>query len=457
MEALHVKGEDIGYMLISPTNRAGTFYQSLRGHISGALKGAQLVATINRYSQGLERMVRERTQSLSKLNYELKNEISRREEAEKELLKQKNLESLGLLAGGIAHDFNNILTAISGSLSLLALDDEDPAHRRSLYDGMMKAMENARHLTHQLLAFAKGGAPVRKTTSILPLVRETAQFMLHGSNVKAAFHFAETVPNAEIDAGQISQVINNITLNAVQAMPDGGTITYSVDPVVIVQGSSSPEMNPGLAVRIAIADTGSGIPLADVDRVFDPYFTTKETGSGLGLSTALAIVRKHGGDITVSSIRGKGSVFGVYLPASEGETAPVEVPSPTHIPAGLRVLVLDDDSQVQQIMTAFLKRTGEDTTVTADGSEAVSLYESALESGARFDLLIMDLTIPGGMGGSEAFARIRALDPQARAIVTSGYSDVPILAEYRRYGFRGILRKPFTFEDFRAAIAEALS
>ncbi len=455
MEALYAREEDLGYILFNLGDRRGIFFKNLRLQISLAVKGAQLVSTVNRYSEGLERMVRERTAKLAELNEELTQEIRRRESAEKELLKRKNLESLGLLAGGIAHDFNNILTVISGNLSMLTLGDEDSAGRRILYAGMLKALESAKNLTHQLLAFSKGGAPIKKAVSIVPFVQETAGFLLRGSNVKPEFSFAPNVGNAEIDAGQIGHVINNIVLNAVQAMPDGGTIVFGVDAVHTRPGDH-PGIPPGRYVKISIEDSGPGIPPGIMDKVFDPYFTTKEKGSGLGLSTSLAIVRKHGGDITVSSTVGAGAVFDVYLPASDREAEEAAEETAVEVPSGLRILVLEDDPQVCQVLSAFLSKTGQESTVTGEGSQAVESYAAALESGKRFDLVLMDLTIPGGMGGREAMARVLELDPDARGIVSSGYSDVPVLADSRRYGFRAILKKPFTLQDFKRAVREAL-
>ncbi len=455
MEALYAREEDLGYILYNLGDNRGILFKNLRQQISLAVKGAQLVNTVNRYSEGLELMVRERTAKLAELNEELTEEIRRRERAEKELLKRKNLESLGLLAGGIAHDFNNILTVISGNLSMLTLDDENAAGRRVLYAGMLKALESAKNLTHQLLAFSKGGAPIKKAVSIVPFVQETAEFLLRGSNVKPEFRFAPNVGNAEVDAGQIGHVINNLVLNAVQAMPEGGTIVLGVDAVHERPGGH-PGIAPGRYVKISIEDSGPGIPPGIIDKVFDPYFTTKEKGSGLGLSTSLAIVRKHGGDITVSSAVGVGAAFVVYLPASDKEAEEAAVETAIEIPSGLRVLVLEDDPQVCRVLSAFLSKTGQDSTITGEGSKAVESYAAGLRSGKRFDLVLMDLTIPGGMGGREAMARVLELDPDARGIVSSGYSDVPVLADNRRYGFRAILKKPFTLQDFKRAVHEAL-
>jgi signal transduction histidine kinase/DNA-binding LacI/PurR family transcriptional regulator/CheY-like chemotaxis protein len=453
MEALFVKEEELGFLLFNIGNHPGILYKSIRHQISGAIKGAKLVSTINRYSGELELMVQERTDKLRQLNEDLHSEIRRRETAERELLKQKNLDSLGLLAGGIAHDFNNILTAISGNINMLQISDDAGEHRDQLLESTMKAVGNAKHLTDQLLTFSKGGSPIKKAMSILPIIEETATFILRGSNVKPAFLFAPDISTIEIDPGQISQVLNNIILNATHAMPEGGKITFTVANRTIDDAPHN--VKPGQYVNITISDTGYGIPPEIIDRIFDPYFTTKEKGFGLGLSTSLTIIRKHDGDILVTSEKGKGAEFNILLPVS-GKTGVVdENEGAAEIPSGLRILVLEDDPQVCQVFNRFMNKTGQESIITSDGKDTLREYENKMRDGTPFDIVIMDLTIPGGMGGIETMEKILAIDPHARGIVTSGYSNVPVMANKNEYGFKAILKKPFTFNEFKAAVREA--
>jgi len=453
MESLYVRNENIGYILFNIGDHPGLLYKNLRHQISSAIKSAQLINTINRYSESLEHMVQERTVKLNELNINLKQEIDKRETAEKELLKQKNFESLGLLAGGIAHDFNNILTAISGNISLLQIDDRNPETRTRLYDGVMKAIGNARNLTQQLLTFSKGGSPVKKTMTVIPLIEETVEFLLRGRAVKAEFAFDDGVKNIEIDPDQISQVVNNIVLNAIHSMHEGGFLRVGAKNARIEENSA--HLSKGEYVKIFFSDTGCGISETIIDRIFDPYFTTKDKGTGLGLSTSLAIIKKHGGNILVESKKGNGTTFTVYLPATDREIEKGTADAGEDIPRNLNILVLEDNEQVLRILRMFLEKTGQNYVCTVDGVDTVREYEAAMKRGEKFDIVITDLTIPGGLGGEQAMARILAMDPDARGIVSTGYSDVPVLADKNTYGFRSALLKPFTFNDFTKAIKEA--
>jgi|GEM_PF-967217 len=455
MESLYVRNENIGYMLFNMGDHPGLMYKNLRHQISSAIKGAQLINTINRYSESLELMVQERTNKLNELNLDLKREIGKRETAEKELLKQKNFESLGLLAGGIAHDFNNILTAVSGNISLLQIDDGNPDMRARLYEGIMKAIDNAKNLTQQLLTFSKGGSPVKKAMTIVPLIEETVRFLLRGSSIKPEFSLDKNLKSIEIDPNQISQVLNNLIINAVHAMPQGGTLKVDAGSELI-SGNSS-RLKPGEYIRISLTDTGHGISDSIIDNIFDPYFTTKSKGTGLGLSTSLAIIRKHEGDIQVRSREGTGTTFTIYLPTTDKNPERETMSRTEDTPRGLNVLVLEDNEQVRKILAMFLDATGQKYTCTVDGEETVIEYRNAFEQGKKFDIVITDLTIPGGLGGEQAMARILSIDPDARGIVTTGYSDIPVLANKTAYGFKASLRKPFTMNDFRKALNEALS
>jgi signal transduction histidine kinase/DNA-binding LacI/PurR family transcriptional regulator/CheY-like chemotaxis protein len=464
IEALYVNGKDLGYLLFNLGDHPGILYKSMRYQIANAVGSARLISTVNAYSEGLERMVGDRTAELEKANEALTREMSLREIAEREMLKNRNLESLALLAGGIAHDFNNFLTAIAGNASILSLGADDAASQKELVADMLGAIQNAKALTGQLLTFSKGGTPVKKAVSIVPIVEDTAQFMLRGSSVKADFDFAPELKNTEIDVGQISQVLNNIVINAVHAMPGGGILKISARQERLSDPSpDSPQpphgLKPGEYLRISIEDSGSGIAPEIIDRIFDPYFTTKEKGSGLGLSTSLAITRKHGGTITVDSVLGKGSAFHVWLPTSDRDAAIVAYPASASIPSGLRFLVMDDNPQVRKILQAFTRNLGGSADIYEDGAAAVAAFEKRMKSGQRYDLMIFDMTVPGGMGGPEAIGRIKRLDPTAVGLLMSGYSEIP--EAYPPVGAESrsgqILAKPFTFEEFQMAIHQALS
>ncbi|MGE5172746.1 MAG: PAS domain S-box protein [Betaproteobacteria bacterium] len=370
--------------------------------------------------------------------------IGERKRTESELLKIEKLESLGVLAGGIAHDFNNLLTVVLGSISLAQLDADPsgPMYQR-LSDGE-KAVLRARDLTQQLLTFARGGAPVRKTASIHDIVEEACGFSLSGSNVKCTFSFGESLRPVDVDAGQISQVIHNLVINAGQAMPDGGSIHVSCQNTTIDARDMLPLMD-GRYVKISVKDQGIGIPREILSKIFDPYFTTKPKGSGLGLATSYSIVKKHGGYIGVESEPGAGSIFHVYLPASLQEL-PAKPPQPKGPPGKGKILVMDDEEAVRQIVGEMLKSLGYDPSFARDGLEALAVYQRAAQTGATFNAVIMDLTIPGGMGGKEAIRKMLELDPRARVIAASGYSNDPIMADFESHGFSGVIAKPYTMD-----------
>jgi len=363
---------------------------------------------------------------------------------EREAQKAQRLESLGLLAGGIAHDFNNLLTVILGNISFVRLHINETVedHRRLL--AAEKASEKARRLTHQLLTFAKGGTPVKEVASIAEIVRETAEFALHGSKARVEFEFSEDLMASEVDTGQISQVFHNILINADQAMPQGGVVRIearNVDIHILDERG----LTPGPYIRISFRDNGEGIEPEHLDRIFDPYFTTKERGNGLGLATCYSIIKQHDGHIEVESVPGEGSTFQVYLPAT-GKARPVQPIEKKLVPGKGRVLVMDDEEMVRDLAGAALAALGYETVLAGDGGEAVDLYEKALKAGKPFDVVIMDLTIPGGIGGKEAIQLLRKIDPQVKAVVSSGYAQDPIMANYADYGFSAVLAKPYSIK-----------
>jgi PAS domain S-box len=384
-------------------------------------------------------------------------DVTEHERLEQELVRATKLESVGILAGGIAHDFNNILTAVMGNVALAALD-VDPASEtaRSLKEAE-KATLRARDLTQQLLTFAKGGEPVRTAVQLDGIVKEMTTFTLHGSPVKAEYAFEENLWPADADKGQIGRVVQNLVLNAVQAMPEGGTVKIALRNERI-DGLSRLALPPGDYVRIEISDTGVGIRPEHLPRIFDPYFTTKQTGSGLGLAAVYSIVNKHRGTIDVASQLGAGTTFSIWLPASMGAAAAGERGEVTARDVSLkgRVLFMDDEESIRQMAGFLLRRFGFEVTCVADGAEAVRVYRNALDEAEPFTLVIMDLTVPGGMGGREALVRLREIDPHVRAIVSSGYSSDPVLANYRTHGFCGVVAKPYEVGEFARVLREAL-
>ena len=383
-------------------------------------------------------------------------DITSHKRMENELLKVEKLESLGILAGGIAHDFNNILSAILGNVSLakLLVKPEEKLHK--YINNAETACARARDLTQQLLTFAKGGAPVKKTSSIAQLLNETAGFALRGSNVRCEFQVAEDLWTAEVDEGQISQVIHNLVINADQAMPEGGTLKVRAENI-LVNGQKGIPLPEGKYITVSVRDHGIGIPKEYIAKIFDPFFTTKQKGSGLGLASCYSILVNHGGYITAVSEPGAGATFTFYLPASAEKIEHKEVAGEVNSDGKGRILVMDDEDIIRDMAQELLSGMGYEVELAGDGVEALNRYQEARASGAPVDAVIMDLTIPGGMGGEEAIQKLLAIDPEARAIVSSGYSNNPIMADYKKYGFSGVLAKPYKITELSAVLQSVMN
>jgi PAS domain S-box-containing protein len=378
------------------------------------------------------------------------HDITDRKRMQEELLKTQKLESLGVLAGGIAHDFNNILTAIIGNVSLARMQVGEGHKAAARLAVSEKALARATDLTRQLLTFARGGEPIKKIIEVGGLIKEAASFAIHGSTVKCQFVLANDLWLVEADEGQLSQVIQNLVINARQAMPEGGTLTLKAENIRSTQEGKK-------FVHICVADSGAGITENHLQRIFDPYFTTKQLGSGLGLATCYSIIKRHGGNITVTSTLGKGSTFYVDLPASD-QGSVVEAGLKMEVVHGSgRVLVMDDEEPVRQTAQAMLEELGYMVECTKNVSDTVDLYRQRREEGTPFSAVIMDLTIPGGIGGKEAINFLHKIDPNVKAIVSSGYSTDPVMANYSEFGFVAVLRKPYRPQEMSVLLRDCLS
>jgi PAS domain S-box-containing protein len=384
-------------------------------------------------------------------------DITERKRVEAELQKLEKLESVGMLAGGIAHDFNNILTGLYGNIALarMKLAVDHPGLR--YLEAAEQSMQRATFLTSQLLTFAKGGAPVKKSLSLGGLVKDVINFNLAGSNVRPMIKLADKLWSARADHGQIQQVFASLTTNARQAMPDGGHLHVSLENAALADNAVH-GLDAGNYLRITMADEGAGIAPEHLDRIFEPYFTTKQSGSGLGLATTYSIIDKHNGHISVISRPGKGTTFTLYLPACTFAETPAEQPETADAPTDQlsRVLVMDDEEMIRNLLRDMLGESGFAVETAAEGRQAIDLYRQAMDAGTPFAVVILDLTVPGGMGGQDAAEGILLMDPGARIIVSSGYADDPVMANYTDYGFKGVAPKPYRLDKLSGVLAEVL-
>lgn len=375
------------------------------------------------------------------------HDITSSERYAHEMIKSSKMESLGMLAGGIAHDFNNLLTTILGNISLVQ-NDFAPV---DVLEQSEHACLLAKDLTQQLLTFAKGGAPIKKVVDLQELVERSVKLSLTGSNVEASFTVGDDGLFVEADPSQMNQVIQNLSINAVQAMPDGGSYNVSLQQVDLENDSPLP-LSPGKYICIELKDTGMGVPEENISKIFDPFFSTKSFGTGLGLTTSYSIVKRHFGHVEVSSDLGYGTRFSIYIPATH-KTVEKEEKQVTEVMHGNgKILLMDDDSAIREVAKLILERLGYTVTGTTKGEDAIAVYKEAMGTEREFDVVIMDLTIPGHMGGKDAIKELLKIDPNVCGIVSSGYSTDPIMSDFESYGFSSVVEKPFRVEELSRAI-----
>ncbi len=390
----------------------------------------------------------------------ISRDITEGKKTEAELQKIQKLESVGVLAGGIAHDFNNILTAIMGNISLARIYAKSGRTADKVMEKLTAAemaSAQAQDLTQQLLTFARGGAPVKKMSSVAELLIDSVTFVSSGSNVKCEFSIPDDLWSAEVDEGQMNQVISNIIINAEQAMPHGGVIDVCADNVIAGAEPDIP-LAAGGYIKISISDHGVGIRKENLQKIFDPYFTTKREGNGLGLAICYSIVRNHGGSIMAESQVGVGTTMHIYLPVCSEEILVIEERKEKEPIRGEgSILVMDDEKHIRDVAAEMLISIGYDVVTTIDGTEALELYREAMESGSAYDAVIMDLTIPGGMGGKETIRKLMEMDPDVNAIVSSGYSNDPIMSGFSEYGFRGVIAKPYEIRELSEVLHRVMT
>ena len=425
-------------------------------------EGYESINYVNRciHKDGSIKYISWNAKTLDNRIYCIGRDITEQKKCEELIFQSQKMDAIGHLAGGIAHDFNNILTGVFGNISMTKtmLPKEHPGLK--YIEDSEKAMNRAIHLTSQLLTFAIGGGPVKENTSLGNVIKEVSQFDLSGSKVKLVFEQPKNLWVAKVDKGQIQQVFSNLTLNAKQAMPNGGTLFISLQNIDISE-NMIPNLIKGKYIKAIVKDQGIGIDSRHLKRIFEPFFTTKLTGRGLGMATVYSIIDKHGGIIDVKSIIGKGTTFTLYLPAAKSQqhlkTKLLDVANQSEKQHPTKILVMDDEVMICNLLSGILKNNGFLVSTAYEGKQAVIMYKQSIDDDEPFDIVIMDLTIPGGMGGKEAIIEILKIDPAAKCIISSGYSNDPIMAEYANYGFKGLVPKPYIPSDLINTLNQVLN
>ncbi|WP_155315045.1 hybrid sensor histidine kinase/response regulator [Desulfosarcina alkanivorans] len=379
----------------------------------------------------------------------------------------RHLESIAAFSGGVAHDYNNLLTAIMGNISLALEQVAADSELTGLLEQALTASRAAKTLTRRLITFSKGGQPAKQPTDMVEVVRNTAAFSLSGTPIRCELGPSNGIWSALIDRGQISQAIHNLIVNAAESMPSSGTIFISFENMILDSPNST--LSHGRYIDIAIRDQGTGIPAGHIDKIFDPYFSTRGEGpdkrAGLGLSVSHSIIARHGGDITVCSRVGSGTTFHILLPASSAAAKTVQPDSVNRMPEKKeqpvsgqgRILVMDDEAMIRELTGNMLRHLGYEADFAETGQEAVRKYQAARERSTPYDAVILDLTVKGGMGGEAAIKRLIAIDPAVKAIVSSGYTDNPVIADYGHYGFREVVAKPYEMVEFSAKLSRVIN
>ena len=391
----------------------------------------------------------------------LVHDVTERKKIEKEILRARKLDSIGLFAGGIAHDFNNLLGIIQGYIDLASRSMiSSPEKTKNYLQKATNATIQATDLTQQLLTFSNGDGPIKKAENILDIIHQSIDFSLHGSNITVNYICPDNLWTADVDNGQISQVIQNLAINARQAMPEGGKLEITCDNCIISPLDSPSKIPPGKYIKISIKDNGTGISEDSLDSIFDPYFTTKTKGDGLGLTLSYSIIDKHKGNISVASILGDGTTFTLFLPASDKQISTAKAPSTSTSNTQTRsahIMIMDDDTLLREISEEMLLNLGYDVSQSPDGGDALSQYKEAMNTKNNIDLVIMDLTIPSGIGGKEAIKLIQKIDPEVKVLVSSGYCNDPVMSNYNDYGFLGAVKKPYSQDELGAAVSTILN
>jgi nitrogen-specific signal transduction histidine kinase/ActR/RegA family two-component response regulator len=384
-------------------------------------------------------------------------DITERKRMEEEILKARKLESVGILAGGLAHDFNNLLQGILGNISFAKTlsNPEDRVYK--ILENAESSYMRAISLTNQLITFSKQGEPIKKPAFVKNLIKDTTSFTLSGSGIRSKFNIPDNLWPVDVDEGQITRVIQNIVMNARDAMPEAGTVNVAAENTTVSEKDSI-ALNNGKYIKISIEDHGAGIPEENLSKIFDPYFSTKdrvsEKGMGLGLTICYSIIKNHEGLITVESKSDIGTTFQIYLPASEKEEVRKEKTKAESFTVKGRVLIMDDEAVVTDFVEEFLRHIGCEVEVARDGEEAIDLYKKDLEAQRPFDVVILDLTVPGGMGGRETIGKLLEINPDVKAVASSGYSNDPVMTDFEQYGFKGILIKPYQIENLNEILSK---